>query len=161
MWISLSVLVCDDIPFFIVLCCCCCCLVIFHTISTQTARSVNYSSYLNIYHWSLRKFSLLLTHTTTQPLGFLSALINNTLNFLPDDPNLTLGSMTFRFGFSGFTPKGKSQKIMFTLLACKERIQNEEIPSELLDVYKIQCKAEIDSARYVILHLLTSLSRET
>ena len=50
---------------------------------------------------------------------------------------------------------------MFTLLACKERIENEEIPSELLDVYKIQCKAEIDSARYVILHLLTSLSRET
>ena len=49
-----------------------------------------------------------------------------------------------RFNLRFHTEKKKK---MFTLLACKERIENEEIPSELLDVYKIQCKAEIDSAR--------------
>ena len=48
---------------------------------------------------------------------------------------------------------------MFTLLACKERIENEEVPSELLDVYKIQCKAEIDSARYVVFFTHSLLSR--
>ena len=68
-----------------------------------------------------------------------------------------VSTMTFpRWG--PFSPSHK--KKMFTLLACKERIENEEIPSELLDVYKIQCKAEIDSARYVCSSLTHfSLSR--